>query len=80
VADPIIATSETYESKESALKGIESVKNNAPLAQVDDERQKQGLEPPDTAMCLPTSTRRAARAENRRRRCWRSRTGQPDRR
>lgn len=33
----IIATSETYESKESALKGIESVKNNAPGAQVEDE-------------------------------------------
>jgi uncharacterized protein YegP (UPF0339 family) len=33
----VIATSETYERKESALSGIESVKNNAPGAQVDDE-------------------------------------------
>ena len=30
----VIATSETYTTKASALKGIESVKNNAPTAQV----------------------------------------------
>lgn len=36
----VIATSETYESKESALKGIESVKTNAPGAEVDDETSK----------------------------------------
>jgi len=33
----IIATSEAYNSKESALNGIESVKKNAPDARVDDE-------------------------------------------
>jgi uncharacterized protein len=33
----IIATSETYERKQSALNGIESVKNNAPGAEVDDQ-------------------------------------------
>ncbi len=33
----IIATSESYRSKESALNGIESVKNNAPGAAVDDQ-------------------------------------------
>jgi uncharacterized protein len=33
----VIATSETYESKEAALKGIESVKTNAPGAEVDDQ-------------------------------------------
>jgi len=33
----IIATSETYESKQSALNGIESVKKNAADARVDDE-------------------------------------------
>jgi uncharacterized protein len=33
----VIATSESYESKSSALKGIESVKRNAPSAQVDDQ-------------------------------------------
>jgi uncharacterized protein YegP (UPF0339 family) len=33
----VIATSETYESKQSALNGIDSVKNNAPGAQVDDQ-------------------------------------------
>ena len=33
----IIATSEAYESKASALKGIESVKRNAPTAEVDDQ-------------------------------------------
>jgi uncharacterized protein len=33
----VIATSEAYESKESALRGIESVKANAPGAQVDDQ-------------------------------------------
>jgi uncharacterized protein YegP (UPF0339 family) len=36
----VIATSEAYESKESALKGIESVKTNAPGAPVDDETSK----------------------------------------
>lgn len=33
----VIATSEAYESRESALKGIESVKANAPGADVDDQ-------------------------------------------
>jgi uncharacterized protein YegP (UPF0339 family) len=33
----VIATSETYESRESALNGIESVKSNAPGAAVDDQ-------------------------------------------
>ena len=33
----VIATSEAYESRESALKGIESVKANAPAADVDDQ-------------------------------------------
>ena len=33
----VIATSETYESKESAHKGIESVRKNAPDAIVEDE-------------------------------------------
>jgi uncharacterized protein len=33
----VIATSETYEHKQSALSGIESVKNNAPGAEVDDQ-------------------------------------------
>jgi uncharacterized protein YegP (UPF0339 family) len=32
----IIATSEMYESKASALNGIESVRNNAPGAPIDD--------------------------------------------
>jgi len=33
----VIATSEAYESKASALKGIESVKCNASSAEVDDQ-------------------------------------------
>jgi uncharacterized protein YegP (UPF0339 family) len=33
----VIATSESYESKASALKGVESVKRNAPDAPVDDD-------------------------------------------
>lgn len=33
----VIATSEAYESKGSALKGIESVKKNAPGAEIDDQ-------------------------------------------
>jgi uncharacterized protein YegP (UPF0339 family) len=33
----VIATSEAYESRESALNGIESVKSNAPGAAVDDQ-------------------------------------------
>jgi hypothetical protein len=33
----VIATSEAYDSHESALNGIESVKSNAPGAAVDDQ-------------------------------------------
>ena len=33
----VIATSEAYEHKQSALHGIESVKENAPGAEVDDQ-------------------------------------------
>jgi uncharacterized protein len=33
----VIATSQTYERKESALNGIESVKNNAASAAIDDQ-------------------------------------------
>jgi uncharacterized protein len=33
----VIATSETYESKQSALNGIHSVKENASSAEVDDQ-------------------------------------------
>ena len=36
----VIATSEVYESKASAAKGIESVKRNAPNAEVDDQTDK----------------------------------------
>jgi uncharacterized protein len=33
----VIATSEAYESKVSAVNGIESVKRNAPDAEIDDQ-------------------------------------------
>jgi uncharacterized protein YegP (UPF0339 family) len=33
----VIATSESYESKDSAINGIESVKRNASTAEVDDQ-------------------------------------------
>ena len=33
----IIATSEAYERKDSALNGIESVKSNAPGAEIEDQ-------------------------------------------
>jgi uncharacterized protein YegP (UPF0339 family) len=33
----VIATSETYETKMSALNGIESVRKNAPDAEIDDQ-------------------------------------------
>jgi uncharacterized protein len=36
----IIATSETYERKQSALNGIESMKNNAPGAEIDDQTEE----------------------------------------
>jgi uncharacterized protein len=36
----VIATSEAYESKASALKGIESVKRNASTAEVDDQTDR----------------------------------------
>jgi uncharacterized protein len=35
----VIATSEAYERKQSALNGIESVKKNAPDAEVDDQTE-----------------------------------------
>ena len=36
----VIATSESYESKASAINGIESVKRNAPNAEIDDQTDK----------------------------------------
>jgi hypothetical protein len=36
----VIATSEAYKSREAALKGIGSVKANAPGAEVDDQTDK----------------------------------------
>jgi uncharacterized protein len=33
----VIATSEAYETKASAINGIESVKRNAPTAEIDDQ-------------------------------------------
>jgi uncharacterized protein YegP (UPF0339 family) len=36
----VIATSESYESKSAALNGIESVKRNAPNAEVDDQTSR----------------------------------------
>jgi uncharacterized protein YegP (UPF0339 family) len=36
----VIATSEAYESEASAIKGIESVKRNAPNAEIDDQTDK----------------------------------------
>jgi uncharacterized protein YegP (UPF0339 family) len=36
----VIATSEAYESKASALHGIESVKRTAPTAEIDDQTDK----------------------------------------
>ena len=36
----VIATSEAYESKASAIKGIESVERNAPDAEIDDQTDK----------------------------------------
>ena len=38
--DQVIATSETYESKASAINGIESAKRNAPGAEIDDQTDK----------------------------------------
>jgi uncharacterized protein len=36
----VIATSEAYESKAAALNGIESVKRNAPVAELDDQTDR----------------------------------------
>ena len=36
----VIATSAAYESKASTIKGIESVKRNAPNAEIDDQTDK----------------------------------------
>ena len=36
----LVATSEAYESKASAINGIESVKHNAPDAEIDDQTDK----------------------------------------
>ena len=36
----VIASSDSYESKASAINGIESVKRNAPNAEIDDQTSK----------------------------------------
>ncbi|HEX8858974.1 MAG TPA: YegP family protein [Actinomycetes bacterium] len=36
----VIASSESYESKASAVNGIESIKRNAPSAKIDDRTSK----------------------------------------
>jgi len=36
----VIATSDAYEGKASAIKGIESVKRNVPTAEIDDQTDK----------------------------------------
>jgi uncharacterized protein YegP (UPF0339 family) len=36
----VIATSEAYESKASAINGIESVKGNAPGGEIDDQTDR----------------------------------------
>jgi uncharacterized protein len=36
----VIATSQTYERKQSALQGIQSVKENAPGAEIDDQTEE----------------------------------------
>jgi uncharacterized protein len=36
----VIASSESYESKASAVNGIESIKRNAPSAKIDDQTNK----------------------------------------
>jgi uncharacterized protein YegP (UPF0339 family) len=41
----IIATSQMYESKESAEKGIESVRVNAPRAALDDQSSESAPKP-----------------------------------
>jgi len=35
----VIATSEAYESRAAAMNGIESVKKNAPVAEIEDQTQ-----------------------------------------
>lgn len=55
----VIATSEAYESKSSALNGIKSVQTNAPSAEIDD--QTADLSPP-----LPGPLRISAEAGQRR--------------
>jgi uncharacterized protein YegP (UPF0339 family) len=36
----VIASSESYESKAGAMNGIESIKRNAPSAEIDDQTNK----------------------------------------
>jgi uncharacterized protein len=36
----VVASSESYESKAGALNGIESIKRNAPSAEIDDQTNK----------------------------------------
>jgi uncharacterized protein YegP (UPF0339 family) len=42
----IIGTSEVYSSKASALKGIESVKKNAPIAAIEDQTKGESAKHP----------------------------------
>lgn len=52
-----IATSELYETKASAEKGIESVRMNAQRAEIDDRSEPAGREPAGRAVPKPQSAR-----------------------
>jgi len=59
----IIATSEMYERKASALNGIESVKKNAPDAEVDDQSgEEPAVFPPPQAGVRAVARPRRSRA------------------
>ena len=62
----VIATSQTYKSKESALHGIEPVRNNAPDAPVEDKAadwQSQNGAPHQRRPVLVAGSRRCQRAQ-----------------
>jgi uncharacterized protein len=66
----VIATSEAYESKASAIKGIESVKRNVPTAEIDDQPDQEPAVPHDAVIGLAVPGRPIGP--------WSRRTGAPE--
>jgi uncharacterized protein YegP (UPF0339 family) len=60
----VIATSEAYETKTAALRGVESVRKNAAGARLDDETGSTGTRKRDQRARTNSSSRKASRTKS----------------